>query len=413
MKYLTKNRGCRMCKSTQLMRVFRFGPQPLANAFLSKLQLSIKEQYYPLDVYFCKKCHLLQLRDIVSPKILFKDYVYVSSTSPVFIQHFENFSNKIVTNFELNNQSLVIDIGSNDGILLKPYLKSGVKVLGIEPAKNIAKIARNENIETITEFFSVSLAYNVIKKYGKAHVITATNVFAHINDLDEVMNGVKVLLNDNGVFIIEAPYLIDFLASNLFDTVYHEHLSYLSLSPLIPYVERFDLRIFDVERVASHGGSLRIYVTKQSSIHKISPNVKKLLLLEKKRKLHLLGTYRLFAKRVEQNKVKLLKLMNKLKSMKKSIVGYGAPAKGNTLLNYFEIKANFLDYIVDDSVFKQGLYTPGAHISVVSPSVLEKYKPDYILILAWNFAESIVKKYSYLKKKGVKFILPMPEPKII
>lgn len=413
MRNVFHNGGCRICKNKRLTKILKFGQQPLANAFLNKDQINRKESFYPLDVYFCKRCCLVQLRDIVSPKILFKDYVYVSSTSPLFIKHFSDFAQRIITRFQLNSKSLVVDIGSNDGILLKPYVKRGIKVLGIEPAENIAQLARKEGVDTYSEFFSLNLVKKIKNQYGSASVVTATNVFAHINDIDEVTKGVYKLLNDQGVFIIEVPYLVDFLEKNLFDTVYHEHLSYFSLSPLILFFNKCQMRVLDVERVTTHGGSLRIFVTKKEAKHKLSLRVKSLLELEKIHKVNQLSTYRRFAKRIKVNKNALLKLLSKLKRSGNRIVGYGAPAKGNTLLNYFGIGTKYLDYIVEDSPYKQGLFTPGTHIPVVAPIKLEGTLPNYIFILAWNFADTIMHKYAHLKTRGVKFIIPVPTPQII
>lgn len=411
-KEITKNRNCRFCKNSHFKKVFSFGPTPLANAFLKKSELNKKENFYPLDVYFCLSCHLLQLRDIVSPEILFKDYVYVSSTSSVFVRHFQDFARDITQRFRLNKESLVIDIGSNDGILLIPFKKFGTRVLGIEPAKNIAKIANKQGIKTLPHFFNTDLAKSVLKKYGSVSIITATNVFAHINDLDELVNGVKQLLHQEGVFIIEVPYLVDFLYKNLFDTVYHEHLSYIAISPLNIYFNRMGMKIFDVQRIDSHGGSIRVFIAKKESTFEITSSVSKLVISEKTLNLDHIKIYIEFAKKIEKNKIKLLKLLNQLKRQNKKIIGYGAPAKGNTLLNYFQIDHKILDYIADDSEYKQGLYTPGTHIPVLSPKKISQQEPDYILILAWNFAESIIKKYRQFYQRGGKFIIPVPEPYI-
>lgn len=413
MKIISRNTGCRMCKSKRLTKILKFGPQPPANAFLKKSDLNKKEAYYPLDVYFCRDCHLVQLCDIVSPEILFKDYLYVSSTSPVFIKHFEDFAKNIKRRFHLNRNSLIIDIGSNDGILLKPCAKLGLRVLGVEPAENIAKMARYNGIDTISEYFNLPLVNKIKQKCGQADIITANNVFAHINNIDEVCTGVYELLKPKGVFIIEAPYIVDFLTKNLFDTVYHEHLSYLALQPLIRFFTKWCMILFDVERIPTHGGSIRIYVAKTGSGYIQSERVRKLLILEEEQKLHQLSTYLQFAQRIEKNKQELKQLLSKLKKSNKTIIGFGAPAKGNTLLNYFEINGRYLDYIVDDSVYKQGLFTPGTHIPVVSPQKLTAKLPDYILILAWNFTKSILDKYKRLQKLGVKFIVPVPKPQII
>ena len=413
MKIITTNKHCRICKNKKMVKVFEFGPAPLANAFLKRKQLNCAESFYPLNVFFCKYCNLLQLKDIVDPRILFRDYVYVSSTSEVFGEHFKDFSQKSIIRFHLSHKSLVIDIGSNDGILLEPFKKKNVNVLGIEPAKNIARMARKKGINTVAEFISFKLAESIVEKYGLADLVTATNVFAHINDLDTVVMSVKKLISKNGVFVIEAPYLIDFLKNNLFDTVYHEHLSYLSITPLKLLFKHYSMKIFDVERVNTHGGSIRVYIANQSSNHIITKAVKNMVALEKKLQLDKVETYRNFAKKIMMNKRLLNSLLTRLKQKGKTIVGYGAPAKGNTLLNYFNIGKNILDYIVDDSIFKQGLFTPGTHIPVVSPNTLKVTIPDFILILAWNFAPSIMKNYEWIKKRGGKFIVPVPVPKII
>lgn len=404
---------CRVCKSKNLTRVLNFGPTPLANAFLNKKQIDEPEYFYPLVLYFCRNCYFLQLGHVVSPKLLFSDYVYVSSTSSVFVNHFENFAQEIVSRFSLNNQSLVIDVGSNDGILLKPFKRLGSRVLGIEPASHIAKLAIGQGIETVKEFFSVKLARRIVKKRGKAKIVSATNVFAHIDNLDEVIKGLDILLADDGIFISESPYLVDFLKKRYFDLVYHEHLSYWSIGSLITLFKRFDMEVFDVRKVDVHGGSVRVFIKRKKLKYKISKRVKEFLQKERAMKLDKIDTYVNFGKIILENKIALNKLLVKLKLKGKRIVGYGAPAKGNTLLNYFKIGEEFIDYIVDDNPLKQGLYTPGSHIPVVSLSQLQKDHPDYIMILAWNFADSIQKKLSWFKKKGRNFIIPVPKPIIL
>lgn len=403
---------CRVCKEKDFTKVLTFGPTPLANAFLTKEQVDKEEYFYPLDVYFCNNCKFLTLGHVISPVALFKDYVYVSSTSQVFINHFKLFSKEVYKRFNLTKKSLVIDIGSNDGILLKPFKALGARVLGIEPASKIAILAQRKGVETITEFFSVQLAKKIVRDYGQAKIATATNVFAHIDHLDEVIKGLKILLDDNGVFIMEAPYLVDFLEKRYFDLVYHEHLSYWSIKSLITLFKRFDMEVFDVQKVAVHGGTIRTFIAR-SGIYEKEKSVAKFLSLEKKWKLERKETYLQFEEEVLENKIKLLALLRKIKSENKKIVGYGAPAKGNTLLNYFSIGQEFLDYIVDDSSWKQGLYSPGKRIPVVSSKALTNDKVDYILILAWNFAESIMANNREFSKKGGRFIIPVPKPIII
>lgn len=413
MEEVFKKTTCRVCRENVLKKVLTLGPTPPANAFLTEQQTHEGEKFYPLDIYYCTNCGFLQLGHVVSPHILFKDYVYVSSTSKVFIKHFEKFAEKVYKSLNLNAKSLVVDIGSNDGILLKPFKKLETKVLGIEPAGNVAKIARAEGIDTISEFFSEKLARLIVKKHGKADLATATNVFAHIDNLDEVINGLKILLKDNGVFIIEAPYLIDFFQKRYFDLIYHEHLSYWSVDALNTLFKRFDMIVFHVEKIPVHGGSIRVFVKKAEGKFPIDKSVEKFLKKEKAMKLKNIDTYLDYAQKVYKNKVKLLLMLEKIKSQGKTIAGYGAPAKGNTLLNFFSIGTETLDFVVDDSKFKQGLYTPGKHIPVVPTKELYEKKPDYVLILAWNFAESIMQIHEKYKNAGGKFILPVPTPKII
>lgn len=413
---------CRICGGTKLPKVLSLGPTPLANAFLEKDEARTAEVYYPLDVHLCRKCGLVQLLDVVSPEILFKDYVYVSSTSPVFVRHFQDFAKSAVKRFGLNHHSLVVDIGSNDGILLKPFKEKGVRVLGVEPDAAIALLARKAGVDTVVEFWSPAVARKIAKRHGRADMITATNVFAHIDDIHAVARGVKTLLKRDGVFMIEAPYLGDFLDKNLFDTVYHEHLSYFSLGALDEFFKRVGMNIVDVEGVSTHGGSLRVFArrrgltrmkTRMDADRRGEEAVARLLRREKKQKLQSEETFKRYSVRILENRAKLLALLASLKGRGKRIAGYGAPAKGNTLLNFFSIGRELLDYIVDDSPFKQGKHTPGKRIPVVSSSVLSKNQPDYLLILAWNFAPSIIKKNEMFRKRGGKFIIPVPTPRII
>lgn len=405
--------ACRICRGKKLHRILSLGPTPLANAFLSESELHLPEQYFPLDVNLCKACGLVQLAHVVDPRVLFKDYVYVSSTSPVFVKHFSDFAKEISDRFHLSKQSLVVDIGSNDGILLRPFKSFGARVLGIEPDRRIAGLARKAGVKTVSEFFSPALAKRITKKYGPADVVTATNVFAHIDDIHSLARGVRFLLEKNGLFIIEVPYLVDFLEKNLFDTVYHEHLSYFSVSALRFFFERIGMKIVDVARVASHGGSLRVFAKLRSAASTPSPAVRTLLSLERRKRLHEEQTYREYELRVMTNRAKLLELLTSLKRGGKRIAGYGAPAKGNTLLNFFSIGKELLDYIVDDSPHKQGRSTPGKRIPVVSSKKLTDDPPDYLLILAWNFADSIMKKNESFRKGGGRFIIPIPTPRII
>lgn len=404
---------CRMCKGKKLEKIVSLGQSPLANSFLKKSDVKNKEHFFPLELLYCKNCKLIQLSYVVNPDLLFKNYLYVSSTSQTFVNHFELFAKDVFSELHLEKEDLVLDVGSNDGILLKPFKKLGCRVLGVDPAENVAPIAEKNGVPTIVAYFTKDIAKGIVHKYGHAKIVTGTNVFAHVDDLDELITAVKEVLSPDGVFIIEVPYLVDFLEKNLFDTIYHEHLSYLSVRPLLKLFSRFDMEVFDVKRVSSHGGSIRVFVKRKVALYPIHISVSQLLKLEQKRGLWKIKTYRDFARKIKKIKIVLIAMLEKLKKENATIVGYGAPAKGNTLLNYFNINQNFLEYIVDDSLLKQGLFTPGMHIPILQSDMIKQTKPDYILILAWNFAESIMKKYSWFVKKGGKFIIPFPKPKIL
>lgn len=407
-----KKKFCRVCGSKDLLSIINLGSTPLANAFLGKEEIDKEEKYYPLEVYFCNKCTFIQLGHVVSPKILFSDYVYLSSTSDVFIRHFVDFAEIAYKRFKLNSDSLIVDIGSNDGILLKPFKKKNIKTLGIEPAKKIAELARKDGIETLPVFLNENVAKNINKKYGKASIVTATNVFAHIDDLNEVIKAVKIILKEDGVFVIEVPYLIDFIKKRYFDLIYHEHLSYWRVQTFVKFFSKFNMEVFDVEKVPVHGGSIRVYVKKKGNKLDVNNKIKKFVKKEKLYGLDKISTYLEYSKKIQENKIKLINLLYKVKKSGDSIAGYGAPAKGNTLLNYFNIGTEILNYIIDDNSWKQGLYTPGKKIPVKDFSFLKKSKPDYLLILAWNFSDSIISKNQNFSKKGGKFIIPVPNPKI-
>lgn len=404
---------CRVCLNKDLKLVIDLGTTPPANAFLKKSHLKKVEKHFPLKVNFCKLCGQLQLTHSVSPDLLFNDYVYFSSTSPVFIKHFQDYAKQVFEDYKLTTNSLVVDIGSNDGILLKPFKELGVRILGVDPAKEIAKIATKNGLPTLPYFFDQKIARKILQKHGSAKVISGNNVFAHIPDSDTLLKSVNILLDKDGIFVVEFPYLIDFLQKNLFDTIYHEHVSYFSIRPLVKLFQRFKMEIIDVKKVSSHGGSVRVFVKKSKSTVPIQPSVAQFIKQELDLNLHKTSTYRNFAKQIKNNKKDLVNLLNNLKKEGKQIAGFGAPGKGNTLLNYFGIDTKHIDYIVDDSPAKQNLYTPGTHIPVVHPKILEQQKPDYLLILAWNFAEPIIERYKWFKQQGGRFIVPVPRPTII
>jgi dTDP-4-dehydrorhamnose 3,5-epimerase-like enzyme len=403
---------CRICGSNKLHKFLSLGPTPLANSFLKKDQINKPESYYPLDVYFCSNCFLVQLLDVVTPEVLFKEYPYLTGASKPMQPHFSELAEVVMQNFKLGKNSLVVDIGSNDGTLLQYFSKLNLRVLGIEPAHNIAKIAEDGGVETVNDFFSEACAIRISKKYGPADVILATNVFAHVDDLDKFLRGVRHLMSDNGTFIIEVPYLLNLLKKLEFDTIYHEHLSYFAVSPLVHLFRRFGMEVVDVKQVPVHGGSIRVFVQKSLN-KKQSQNVTRLILMEKKVGLESLKTYLDFANEVFLLKEKLVELLKKLKEGGNKIIGYGAPAKGNTLLNYCKIGTNILDYIVDTTPSKQWCYTPGMHIPIFPDKKFHEEPPDYAFLLAWNYADEIIEKEREYIQRGGKFILPIPKPVVI
>ncbi len=406
-------RTCRVCKSNDLKLFLSLGRTPLANSFLEEKQLEQPEEFYPLNVCFCESCGFVQLAEVVPPEKMFKNYIYVTSISTEAREHYKNLVNDAMEKFKLPKNSLVVEFASNDGTLLKNFKKFEIRVLGVEPAENIAPIAEASGIETINDFFNQKVAKNIVKSKGKASMIVGTNVFAHIDNLDEIMKSFQILLDDEGVIIIESPYLVDFFDKTEYDTIYHEHVSYLSLIPLVKFFGRYDFKIFNVKRDKIHGGSIRIFASRINSKFKETKNLSELLSLEKNLGLDTIKPYLDFALNVQKSRVKLLELLYKLKLDDKKIIGYGAAAKGNTLLNYCNIGADILDYIADKSPFKQGKYTPGTNIPVVHPDRILENRPDYMLILAWNFADEIMKEQHKFKERGGKFIIPIPEAKII
>ena len=408
-----EKKTCRLCGKGPLEKFFNLGLQPLANAFLAQEHFE-KEKQYPLCVARCTNsvCGFVQLAYVVNPDELFSDYVYVSSTSPAFVRHFEEYASDMDRRVGLKG-ALTLDIGSNDGVLLKPLKALGARALGVDPAAAIAKRATESGLETIVGYFTEKFAKELKAARGEAKLITANNVFAHIDDLDDVMRGVQALLSRDGLFVIEAPYLVDYLEKKLFDTTYHEHLSYLSLRPLQLFFKKFGMHIVDVECVDTHGGSMRIMVAPDGSRFAESPTVAKLISEEETKGLYNPETYQKFTLQVFKNREALRTLLGGLKKEGKTIAGYGAPAKGNTLLNFMQVGTETLDYIVDENPLKQGLFSPGMHVPIVPASHMESHRPDYLLILAWNFAPSIMEKNKAFKDAGGQFIIPVPEAQIV
>ena len=387
----------------------------MANALLREEQLSEPEPTYPLDLVLCPSCSLVQITATVPPEKLFGEYAYLSSFSDTTLNHAEQLSSSLITSRELNADSLVVEVASNDGYLLQYYQHGGVPVLGIEPAENIARVAQEKRkIHTICEFFCKDLARRIASQGQRADVIHAHNVLAHVADLNDFVAGLKILLKDTGLAVIEVPYVKDLIDKVEFDTIYHEHLCYFSLTALDHLFRRHGLRMIDAQRFSIHGGTLRISVISITSGNQQAPSlsVKTLLAEESAWGVDRNEFYQDFGTRVKQLRDDLLELLGKLKFQNKRIAVYGASAKGSTLLNYFGIGRETLDYVVDRNPIKQGRYTPGTHLKIYSPEKLVNEMPDYVLLLTWNFADEILAQQSTYRAKGGRFIIPIPEMKV-
>ena len=408
--------SCRSCGHKPLTPILSLGRMPLANALLATDQLTKSEEKFPLDLVFCSQCTLVQITETVPAEKLFSEYLYFSSFSDTMLDHARRLAEKVRRERSLNEQSLVVEIASNDGYLLRNYQEAGVPVLGIEPAQNIARFANEERrIPTMCDFFGVALADRLAAEGKRADIIHAHNVLAHIADLNGAVRGIARLLKDSGVAIIEVPYVKDMIDERQFDTIYHEHLCYFSLTALNNLFRRHHLMMQDVERLSIHGGTLRTYVTKAGSPSAPAATETPAELLREEAewgvrdKTFYLG----FGEKVEELRSELSKLLKELKLQGKRIAAYGASAKGSTLLNYLRIGAETLDFVVDRSRFKQGHLTPGNHLHIFPPEKLLEDKPDYVLLLTWNFADEILAQQAEYGRRGGRFIIPIPELRVV
>ncbi|MBU2578330.1 class I SAM-dependent methyltransferase [Patescibacteria group bacterium] len=404
---------CRMCKSASLHQFLDLGFTPPADQFRRREQLCEPDIYYPLEVMLCTNCGLSQLSYVVSEEILYRhDYPYESSTTKTGQSHWKEFAASATKLLTLNSSDLVVDVGSNVGVLLESFRSNGTRILGVDPASNIVRIAEKRGIETLCEFFSMDVVERILADKGHATVVTGTNVFAHVDDLDSFILAVDKLLNERGVLIIEAPYFLKLVENFEYDTIYHEHLSYLSVKPLVRFFARFDMEIFEIQQKDIHGGSFRLFVNRVGRRF-VSPVVDKLLKVEEEKGIHTLKVLNKFSEDVQKNREDFLWMLRQLKHEGKQIVGISAPAKGMTLLNYCRIGTETLDFVTEKSGLKIGRFTPGAHIPVVADEELIRQVPDYGLLLAWNFADEIMTNLKSYREKGGKFIIPIPTPRII
>lgn len=411
MSISTRIENCRSCGSSKLTEFLDLGDSPLADRLLTAAQLQDEEPRVALKATFCAECTLVQITETVDPEVLFcNDYPYYSSVSPFLLRHFADSARAIIEARKLNPNSLVVEAASNDGYMLKNFVEAGVPVLGIDPAEGQVKRANQAGVRSINEFFTRELAAKLASEGIAADVFLANNVLAHVADLNGFVAGITSLLKPNGVAVIECPYLLDLMDHREFDTIYHQHLCYFSVTALDNLFRRHGLFLNDVQRVSIHGGSLRLFVERKSSVQK---GVSTLLQLEKERGVARLAFYEGFALEVQNLKADLMKLLAQLKSQGKRIVGYAAAAKACTLMTFCGIGKEHLDYLVDLSEFKQGRYMTGNHLLIRPPSALLEDAPDYVLILAWNFAAEIMKQQSAYKDRGGHFIIPVPEVRVV
>ncbi len=405
--------NCRLCESRNLERVIKLTPTPPGNHFVAKHQLGAPQENYPLDVDFCQHCHHLQLGHVVDPGILYqRNYSYVSGTSPVFVRHLSDYADYIVERYAIPKSGVIVDIGSNDGTALGFFKKRGYRVVGVDPAIEIVGRANENGIETVCDFFGERVAWECAGKYGKAVLMTSHNACAHIDDLMGVFKGVHHWLAEDGVFVVEVGYLGDIVKNAWFDTIYHEHVDFHSVEPLVLFAPRVGMEVIAVQRISPQGGSIRVVFQKLGGPRKVEDSVATLIRLEHQEGLHRAETYLQFGERIDAIGRDLAALVRRLKQNGATIAGFGAPTKATTLLSHFQL-GGVLDFLVDENPLKQDLYSPGHHIPVVSAEELYRRKPDYLLILAWNFAENIMERHRAFRDGGGRFILPMPEPKIV
>ena len=405
---------CKYCNSDLKNIFIDLGEQPLCNNNIPFSQKEIEEEKYPLQVYICDQCFLVQVNHNISPKVIYDNYTYFSSYSSTWLNHIKNYCLDVTERFKLNQNSFVVEIASNDGYLLKNFVENNIPCLGVEPSLTVAKEAEKNNIPTMNEFFTEKLSGDIKSKYGKADIIIANNVFAHVPEINNFTTGIKKLLKKDGVFTIEFPYLLELVSNKQFDTIYHEHFFYYSLYSVSNILSNQRLKIFDIEKLKTHGGSLRLFVThKENTKYKVEDIVNTMRDEEDKLGVNTLEYYKEFAVEVDKMKQIFKDEIKKIKKQNKSIAAYGAPGKGNTLLNYYDITNDLIDFTVDKNPIKQNTFLPGSKIPVFEPKEIEDKKPDYILILPWNLKDEIVKSLEYIKKWDGKFIIPIPEFEII
>lgn len=407
--------NCRFCSKPLQHTFVNLGGSPIANDYLSPEQLNRAEKYYPLHTYVCDHCKLVQLDEFESPDHIFGDgdYAYFSSFSESWLRHAKAYTDLMVSRFGFSDRSQVVEIASNDGYLLQYFLEKGIPVLGVEPASNCAKAAAEKGIPSIVKFFGVQTAKEMVANGQQADLLLGNNVLAHVPDLNDFVGGMKIALKPNGILTMEFPHLLQLMQQNQFDTIYHEHFSYFSFLTVEQVFAAHGLTLFDVEEIPTHGGSLRIYGRHTDAAEPaVSDRVHQLKAKETAAGLDQVSTYLDFGEKVKATKRGLLTFLVNAKAAGKTVVGYGAPAKGNTLLNYCGVRTDFVDYTVDRSPHKQSLALPGTHIPIFHPDKIKETKPDYVLILPWNLKDEIMEQMSYIREWGGQFVVPIPEVQV-
>jgi len=406
--------GCRFCTAPVSRTMVDLGMSPLSNAYLRPEQLGAMERFYPLHALVCERCFLVQLGEFESPERIFSDYAYFSSYSQSWLDHARDYSEMITDRLALDHGSYVVEIASNDGYLLQNFTARGIPVLGVEPAANVAEVAVQRGVPTLVRFFGAATAEELVREGRRADLIVGNNVLAHVPALNDFVAGLGILLDPEGVITLEFPHLMRLLEENQFDTIYHEHFSYLSLITVETVFAAHGLTIFDVEELPTHGGSLRIYARHAADESRpVSRNVGELKAREEAFGLTRIDTYSAFDERVKATKRALLQFLLSAKAEGKRVVGYGAAAKGNTLLNFCGIRTDFLDYVVDRSPHKQGLFLPGTHIPIFAPERIGETRPDYVLILPWNLRAEIMEQMAGIREWGGRFVVPIPEVRVV
>ena len=407
-------RPCRFCGAPLTLSFADLGMSPPSNAYLKPDQLGQMEKFYPLHAWVCASCMLVQLEEFETPEQIFSDYAYFSSYSESWLAHARAYTAMMIRRFDLGPRSKVIEIASNDGYLLQYFVAEGVPVLGIEPAANVAEAAEAKGVPSLVRFFGTRTAKDLTAQGTRADVLLGNNVLAHVPDLNDFVAGMKIVLAPNGVITMEFPHLLRLMQENQFDTIYHEHFSYFSFLTVREVFSAHGITLFDVEELSTHGGSLRIFGRHtEDAARPVAPAVEALLARERTAGLDRIETYRAFDEQVKETKRSLLEFLIYAKRSGKRVVGYGAPAKGNTLLNYCGVRSDFIDYTVDRNPYKQGRFLPGVHIPIYGPERIRETRPDYVLILPWNLKDEVVAQMAGIREWGGRFVVPVPEVRVL